>query len=237
MTDPNGDPGSLPPLEISCTSSNCENDQHCYLATKRMITAGRKGRCRSCGAALVDWSRVHERDLADAAYTFKMMRTEFIRHHFWHVDIDQRAVNYAKRKGRRGLREAAVQRIRTSVSAARPPRDGRQTGWHGNPLYYAQHATATCCRRCIEEWHAIHRGRPLTDDEIRYLSSLVVLYLEERFPDLKEDGEYVPPIRRAARLPRVMGESASSGDLRKDTRPEPQNGVSEANGPSATGTC
>ena len=66
----------------------------------------------------------------------------------------------------------------------------------GNALYYAQHATATCCRRCVEEWHAIPRGRPLEVDEVSYLADLVRLYVRERLPYLTEDGEKIPPLRR-----------------------------------------
>jgi hypothetical protein len=74
--------------------------------------------------------------------------------------------------------------------------DGRQTPWEGNPMFYAQHATATCCRRCLEEWHNIPRGRELTDAEISYCTSLVMLYVNERLPFLTEYGEKVPPVRR-----------------------------------------
>ncbi len=81
------------------------------------------------------------------------------------------------------------------MSPAEPVRDGRQTPWAGNALYYAQHATASCCRRCIEEWHGIPRGRALEDKEIQYLVDLVGFYIAERLPLLKEDGERIPPIR------------------------------------------
>jgi Domain of unknown function (DUF4186) len=105
-------------------------------------------------------------------------------------------MNHARRRGVRRLREAGERRIRTSVAPANPVRDGRQTPFSGNTLYYAQHATATCCRRCIEEWHAIPKGRPLSEGEIQYLASLVTLYLEERLPNLTEEGEHIPSIRR-----------------------------------------
>src|SRR5947199_5312284 len=68
------------PLDIKCTSSDCQNGLHCFKATRRMAPAER-GRCRSCGADLVDWSRVHRRDKADAAYTFAALQFELIRHH------------------------------------------------------------------------------------------------------------------------------------------------------------
>ena len=91
---------------------------------------------------------------------------------------------------------AAESRLRSSVGPMAPFRDGYQTGSGGNnPLHYAQHATATCCRKCIAEWHGIPRGVELTAVQIDYFTRLLMLYIEERLPDLTEGGEYVPPIR------------------------------------------
>src|SRR5436853_4729172 len=95
----------LKPLDIRCTSTDCENGLHCFRQTKKQAqanlfgTGGLGGQCRSCGANLVDWSRVYKRDLADAEYTFNALKNELIRHHFWHIEIDIKAVNHAKRKG------------------------------------------------------------------------------------------------------------------------------------------
>lgn len=164
-----------------------------------MLQRNQGGRCRSCGAELIDWERVHSCNLADVAYTFSALKQEMIRHHFWHKEIDEKALNYARGKGRQGIREAALRRIRTSVGPAQPPFDGRQTGNEGNVLYYAQHAMATCCRKCIEEWHGIPRGRELTEDEVYYLSTLVILFVEERLPWLPEQGENVPRASQAIR--------------------------------------
>jgi hypothetical protein len=214
MASFDADAVALPPLDIKCTNTNCDDGQHCYLATKQMVRNKQVGACRDCGARPVNWDRVHARDLGDADHTFRMLRTEFIRHHFWHVDIDQKAVNHARRKGRRGMREAAERRIRQSVAAAAPVRDGRQTPFSDNALYYAQHATASCCRRCIEEWHAIPRGRALTEAEVQYLTSLVCRYVEERLPTLTEDGERVPVIRKprpGRRATAVVARSGAAG--------------------------
>ena len=153
------------------------------------------GSCIYCGVNLVDWERVHTRDLGDVSYTFEAMKHEYVRHQFWHNELDQRAINYARRKGRIGMRAAAENRIRKTVSPAENPYDGRQTPWDSNALCYAQHATATCCRRCLEEWHNIPRGRELTDEEIAYCTELIMLYVDERLPYLTEEGEKVPPIR------------------------------------------
>lgn len=182
------------PLKISCSTTDCESNLHCFQQSQKKAQ-NRHGPCIKCGAELVDWQRVHKCDIADAEHTFDMLKHEFIRHHFWHVKVDQRALNYARRKGKTTLREACENRIRKYVAEPGNAWDGRQTPFHSNPIYYAQHATACCCRKCIQEWHAISPDRPLTENEIGYFVELMMLYVQERIPDLADEGTYVPPIR------------------------------------------
>lgn len=187
--------GELKPLGMTCTSSDCDNDLHCFRLTKKMAVALQPGTCRSCGALLIDMERVQQRDLSDVEHTIASLKRERIRHHFWHVDLDPQAISHARRKGRMGMIEAAERRIRTSVAQPQHPREGRQTPFKGNTLYYAQHAVGACCRACIEEWHGIPRTQPLSEDEITYLVQLLVLYVFERLPHLTEAGEKIPPLR------------------------------------------
>ena len=186
---------SLPKLAISCTGSDCDNDLHCFRSTKKLREAGLDGACRSCHVQLVDWPRVQERAFTDVDHTFDELRHELIRHHFWHVEFDERALNHALRKGRAALVEDVSRRIATSVGPVSPMRDGRQTSFTGNVIFYGQHATAACCRRCIEYWHGIPMGTALTQDEQAYLASLVVRYIDDRWPDLP-DGPTVVPRRK-----------------------------------------
>jgi hypothetical protein len=182
------------PLKISGTMSDCDNDLHCFKATQKM-SEGDRGRCRACGADLVDWQRLHERKIGDAKYTFRALKHELIRSHFFHEPIDERAVAHARRKGRILLREAVPNRIEKYLAPANLIRDGRQTPFRGNSIFYAQHATACCCRTRLEYWHAISKGRKLTEAEIEYCEALIDLFLQQRLPRLKDDPEKVPPIR------------------------------------------
>jgi hypothetical protein len=115
-----------------------------------------------------------------------------IRHHFWHLDFDESAVKHAVRKGRLLLHEAARRRIETSVLRAGQAFDGRQTPREGNTIFYAQHATAACCRTCIEYWHGVPKDRDLTAEEADYLTTLVIAFLDERLPDLADHPVSVP---------------------------------------------
>lgn len=184
----------LEPLKITCISADCANGLHCFKRSRTMPPAER-GRCRYCGVDLIDWERFHERDLSDAKYKFESLRCEFVRHHFWHKPIDLRAQNHARRKGRIGLKEAARQRLGKSVAPAFPPYDGRQTPSKGNVIYYAQLSLACCCRTCIEYWHGIPKGIALSDEELDYFVELVMMYVDERMPNLTDSGEKVPYIQ------------------------------------------
>lgn len=187
-------PPKLQPLKIKCTDSACNDNLHCFKQARKTAKkkAFKKGLCRTCGADLIDWPRVHGRDLKDVKHTFDQLRHELIRHHFWHIPFDTKALNHARRKGRAQLHAAARQRILTSVSRYDNPRDGRQTPREGNTLYYAQHATASCCRKCIEYWHDIPVNRNLTEQEIDYLTNLVNCFVDERLPELGDVPEIVP---------------------------------------------
>lgn len=179
------------PLRIKCTSTRCEDGLHCY-QQKKSVSSQASGPCRECGADLVSWDRVHARNLDDATHTFGALKTELIRHEQWHRKLDEDAVNHARRKGRVKLREAVTRRLQSAIGRANHPLEGRQTPFEGNVIYYTQHATATCCRKCAEEWHNIPQGRVMTEDELTYCTELVWRYIEERMPNLAQEGEYIP---------------------------------------------
>lgn len=152
-----------------------------------------QGQCRACGVDLIDWPRVHRRDVNDAPFVFNSLKHELIRHVYWHMPIDLHAANHAKRKGLVRLEEFARNRL-SKYLVPGYSYDGRQTPREGNIVYYAQHAIACCCRKCLEYWHGIPQDRPLTDQDISYFTELTMMYIRERMPSLTDTGEYVPPI-------------------------------------------
>ncbi len=184
----------LEPLKVSCTSADCGNNLHCFRKSREMADSD-QGKCRYCKADLIDWSRVQRRDVADAKFTFNELKNEMIRHHFWHREIDEKAVNHALRKGSSLLKMAARKRLVQSIGGSKPFHDGFQTPYSGNIIYYAQHAVAACCRKCVAYWHGIPGGRELTITEIDYLWDLVNLYIRERLSDLPNGPTRIPPSR------------------------------------------
>ena len=90
---------------------------------------------------------------ANAAFQ-KLARSKF-RSRFRLSDADRR---YIAEKGMATIRRHAEDFIRTRLAPANPANDGRQTPMRGHPVFKAQHATATCCRGCLEKWWKIPRG-------------------------------------------------------------------------------
>lgn len=177
------------PLEkLTCSSHDCEHDLHCFRRQRPRNKSYRNGHCFACGVDLVDWNRIDKKDLKDVDYTIRAIQYEMIRHQYWHKTIDEQAMALARKKGLQQLRIDAEKRILRYVSPASKEifRDGIQTPFKGSLIYYAQHATATCCRKCAEEWHGIDRNRPLAHGEIKYMVDLIMLYIKKRVPELSE---------------------------------------------------
>lgn len=59
-------------------------------------------------------------------------------------------IEYIKDKGLNTIYSHACDFIRDRVAPVEPINDGKQTPMRGHPVFIAQHATATCCRGCIE---------------------------------------------------------------------------------------
>lgn len=197
-------PAGLVPLHIACHSSDCRNGLHCldYIRTGRAGTshAGTPvapGQCRACRDAVTNLP-AHRADTVDqVAALFDQQRRELIREHYWTAPMDLWAYNQAYRLGRIGLHAKARKTVAERVGSARHIREGQQTGWNRDVIAYAQHGVAACCRRCIEYWYGFAQGRPLTDDELQYLTGLVTVFLDVRFPGLPDQGSKPPSIRTA----------------------------------------
>jgi hypothetical protein len=77
------------------------------------------------------------------------------------------------------VRQHARDFIVKRLAPAQPINDGRQTPWRGHPVFVAQHATATCCRSCLEKWHAIPKGRELTEEEREHVVDSITHWLKK----------------------------------------------------------
>ncbi|SRR6056297_841034 len=86
---------------------------------------------------------------------------------------------YYLRKGEEEIRKHVRDFIEVRLTPAYPQNDTKQTPFRGHPAFTAQHATATCCRKCLLKWHGIEKGRELTDKEIDYIIELIMKWLKK----------------------------------------------------------
>lgn len=89
-------------------------------------------------------------------------------------------LEYIKDKGLEIIHSHACDFIRDRVAPAEPVNDGKQTLMRGHPVFIAQHATATCCRGCIEKWHKFSQHRELSKSEQEYLVSVIMEWINQQ---------------------------------------------------------
>ena len=94
--------------------------------------------------------------------------------------LTQKDRDYITAKGLETIKEHAFQFINSRVAPDLPKNDGRQTPMRGHPVFIAQHATATCCRGCIQKWHGIEKGKALNEREVEFIVVLIMGWVEEQ---------------------------------------------------------
>jgi hypothetical protein len=99
------------------------------------------------------------------------------------IHLRDKERDYLSSKGLDVVLTHAADFIEKRLAPASPANDGKQTPWRNHPVFVAQHATATCCRTCLEKWHAIPKGRAMTEEEKSYAVEVIRRWL------LSESGE------------------------------------------------
>jgi hypothetical protein len=88
-------------------------------------------------------------------------------------------LEYLHSKGLTTVLNHATDFISKRLAPAFPEKDGKQTPFRGHPVFVAQHATACCCRGCLEKWHRIPKGHSLSVDEQIYILNVLKRWLLE----------------------------------------------------------
>jgi hypothetical protein len=94
--------------------------------------------------------------------------------------LTAREADYLHQKGLTTILEHARGFIKDRLADANPVNDGRQTPMKNHPAFIAQHATGTCCRKCLAKWHNIPSGKPLTEKQIDYIVEVLRRWLIEQ---------------------------------------------------------
>jgi len=96
---------------------------------------------------------------------------------------------YIANKGLETVRRHAADFIAMKLGPAFPKNDGKQTPMRGHPVFIAQHATATCCRGCLEKWHGIRSGHALSEAEVAHVLAAIDRWIGQQ---LSQEDRRVP---------------------------------------------
>ena len=84
---------------------------------------------------------------------------------------------YCREKGIVTIRQHAEAFILARLAPAEPDNDGKQTPMRGHPVFIAQHATATCCRGCLNKWHGIPLHQPVTAAQQQWIGTVILHWI------------------------------------------------------------
>ncbi len=94
--------------------------------------------------------------------------------------LKEKDIKYIKEKGIEVIYSHACDFIRERIAPAIIKNDGKQTPMKNHPVFIAQHATATCCRNCIQKWHKFPKGVELTEEQQKYLVSVIMEWIKRQ---------------------------------------------------------
>lgn len=112
--------------------------------------------------------------------TFRRLSSSPFRSRFHLSEKDRK---YIREKGLDTIERHAADFIRTRLSPSYIPNDGKQTPMRGHPVFTAQHATALCCRGCLEKWYRVPKSTELTEDQQKRLVKLIMAWIEKELGD------------------------------------------------------
>lgn len=87
---------------------------------------------------------------------------------------------YLKEKGMDVMESHARDFVRTKLSAADPVNDGKQTPMKGHPVFKAMHATACCCRGCMNKWYKVPLHQELSETQQEKIVHLLMAWIKRQ---------------------------------------------------------
>lgn len=95
--------------------------------------------------------------------------------------LKEKDKEYIKSKGLEKIEEHAYDFIEKRLAPSQILNDGKQTPMRGHPVFISQHATATCCRGCLNKWHHIPMNTELSKEEIDYIIRVIMTWIEKEY--------------------------------------------------------
>lgn len=100
--------------------------------------------------------------------------------------LKDKDILYIEDKGIDKIRNHAYDFVIKRLADTSNVTDGKQTPMKGHPVFITQHATGTCCRRCLEKWHHISKNKNMTDDDIKYVVDIIMSWIEKEYNNYKK---------------------------------------------------
>lgn len=87
---------------------------------------------------------------------------------------------YVKEKGIETIEKHTRDFIEKRLAPKEIKNDGKQTPMRGHPTFIAQHATACCCRGCLNKWHKIPRNIELSNEQKDYIVEVIMTWIKRQ---------------------------------------------------------
>jgi exodeoxyribonuclease V alpha subunit len=109
----------------------------------------------------------------------KLKRSKF--HSSFHLKEKDR--KYIAEKGMDVIEDHARDFVRERLAPAEIVNDGKQTPMRGHPVFIAQHATACCCRGCLNKWYHVPQNIELNARQQEQIVHLLMSWIKEEMKD------------------------------------------------------
>lgn len=94
--------------------------------------------------------------------------------------LNKKMKEYVKEKGYIEIEKHAYDFINKRLKPAFIQNDGKQTPMKQvHPVFIAQHACGFCCRSCLQRIHKIPMNRELTEEEVNYIASFIMIWIKK----------------------------------------------------------
>ena len=87
---------------------------------------------------------------------------------------------YVREKGIETIEKHARDFIEKRLAPKEIKNDGKQTPMRGHPVFIAEHATATCCRGCLNKWHKIPKNIELSEEQKAYIVEVIMTWIKRQ---------------------------------------------------------
>ena len=87
---------------------------------------------------------------------------------------------YVKEKGIETIEKHTRDFIEKRLAPKEIKNDGKQTPMRGHPTFIAQHATACCCRGCLNKWHKIPKNIELSEEQKAYIVEVIMTWIKRQ---------------------------------------------------------